>query len=423
MSDDILGVSIGNTNCAAAIYKDEQFTVLLNENESKTTPTVVSFTDEEFLVGEAALDTQSAQEKAAKNTITKLKTFLGANYNDPKVQQAMIESKCTISQSDNHQCLFEIEFKKEKQKFASETVLSFILKYFKDIAASGKQISHIAISTPAQTDDDLIMCLYKAAKQADLKFVGNIPEPVACCYAYELFRPGGGSKMEMIFDFGGSSCSITILNVCGTQSKLIAHVENLELGGKNIDELLRDHILKNECQPFNKASIKEDAKERLLKECEQVKTSLSLGGQGVIKIPKFDGKENLKVKINHQDFSKLIKPIVQQCLDMVKKILADSNIKESSIDHVILSGGSSNLNDIQEMLISHFNRKDILLNSIDPSEVVAYGTTYGGAVMLNPNLLDMLSITSFDNSISIDYEICNPRSDDDDDDFTDSDQE
>ena len=410
MSDICIGISIGNTNCAAALYKDDQITVLVNENESKTTPTIVSFTDEEYLIGESAMDTQNAQEKAAKNTIIKLKTFLGTHYNDPNVQKLMAQSKCTISQSNENTCLFEIEYKKEKQKFAPEVILSFILKYFKDIAStfSNSVVTQCMIPTPFSSHDQMNACVLKGAKQSDLKCFDAITEPVACCYAYELFKPGLGSTKHLVFDFGGTSCSLTLLNICDIRYNTVANLEDVELGGRIIDELLRDHILSKESKKFKKG-ISEESKENLLKACEQAKKQISLGGQAVIKIERFDGESTLKVHIKSQDFSELIKPVIKKCSDMVEKILKKAGYSPNDVDHVILSGGSSNLKDVQDMLLNIFKKKDVILKSIDPSEVVAYGAAYGGAIIINPNLLDRLSITTHDNSYYINYSIVNPH--------------
>ena len=411
-SDYYLGFSFGNTNCCVDYFCDDQMVPVVDENESKTTPTILTFTDEEYLIGQPAIDVQSQQEKAAKNTVTNLKKFFGSYYSDSHVQEAMKLSKCTVKQSANAMVTFEVEYKNKRQRYSPEDIFALILRQLqKNVeAAININVKNCIVPVPMSASVEFQDTMRNAVKAANLNLVDIVQEPVACCYAYELFRPGDDKKTVFIFDFGGSSCEVTLLNITSTKYMLIA-TKKEAIGGDNIDQLIMANILQKNPQ-FKESSMTEDQKSTLLNECIKAKLQLSMGNMAILRVDRLDGKNNLRGNITGSEFSSIIDPIINQCKNLITSLFSSSKTNPSQVNYVILAGGSSHLPQISALMSKTFPTSTILDN-IDPSEVVAAGAAYKAAIVFHPELLEKLSDTPFGETTSIQYTILNPHSDSD----------
>ncbi|MCJ1413482.1 Heat shock protein ssb1 [Ptychographa xylographoides] len=384
MADEVyegaIGIDLGTTYSCVANYEGNNVEIIANEQGSFTTPSFVSFTDEERLIGEAAKN-QAAMNPT--NTIFDIKRLIGRRFDDPTVKKD-IESWPfkVVDQGGNP--MVQVEYLKETKTFSPQEVSSMVLMKMKEVAETklGKKVKKAVITVPAYFNDNQRQATKDAGAIADLQVLRIINEPTAAAIAYGL--GSGKSDKErnvLIYDLGGGTFDVSLLHIQGGVFTVKATAGDTHLGGQDFDTNLLDHF-KKEFQRKNKKDISGDprALRRLRTACERAKRTLSNGTQTTIEIDSlFDG-EDFNASITRARFEDLNAKAFNGTIDPVQQVLKDANIDKSKVDEIVLVGGSTRIPRIQKLLSDFFDGKK-LEKSINPDEAVAYGAAVQAGIL------------------------------------------
>ncbi|MCJ1290030.1 Heat shock protein ssb1 [Xylographa carneopallida] len=384
MADEVyegaIGIDLGTTYSCVANYEGTNVEIIANEQGSFTTPSFVSFTDEERLIGEAAKN-QAAMNPT--NTIFDIKRLIGRRFDDPTVKKD-IESWPFKVVDQGGSPMVQVEYLKETKTFSPQEISSMVLMKMKEVAETklGKKVKKAVITVPAYFNDNQRQATKDAGAIADLQVLRIINEPTAAAIAYGL--GSGKSEKErnvLIYDLGGGTFDVSLLHIQGGVFTVKATAGDTHLGGQDFDTNLLDHF-KKEFQRKHKKDISGDprALRRLRTACERAKRTLSNGTQTTIEIDSlFDG-EDFNAQITRARFEDLNAKAFNGTIDPVQQVLKDSNIDKSKVDEIVLVGGSTRIPRIQKLLSDFFDGKK-LEKSINPDEAVAYGAAVQAGIL------------------------------------------
>ncbi|MCJ1352452.1 MAG: Heat shock protein ssb1 [Icmadophila ericetorum] len=384
MADEVyegaIGIDLGTTYSCVANYEGTNVEIIANEQGSFTTPSFVSFTDEERLIGEAAKN-QAAMNP--RNTIFDIKRLIGRRFDDPTVKKD-IESWPfkVVDQGGNP--MVQVEYLKETKTFSPQEISSMVLMKMKEVAETklGKKVKKAVITVPAYFNDNQRQATKDAGAIADLQVLRIINEPTAAAIAYGL--GSGKSEKErnvLIYDLGGGTFDVSLLHIQGGVFTVKATAGDTHLGGQDFDTNLLDHF-KKEFQRKTKKDMSGDprALRRLRTACERAKRTLSNGTQTTVEIDSlFDG-EDFNAQITRARFEDLNAKAFNGTIDPVQQVLKDANLDKGKVDEIVLVGGSTRIPRIQKLLSDFFDGKK-LEKSINPDEAVAYGAAVQAGIL------------------------------------------
>ncbi|KAA6415289.1 MAG: heat shock SSB1 [Lasallia pustulata] len=384
MADEVyegaIGIDLGTTYSCVANYEGTNVEIIANEQGSFTTPSFVSFTDEERLIGEAAKN-QAAMNP--RNTVFDIKRLIGRRFDDPTVKKD-IESWPfkVVDQGGNP--MVEVEYLKETKTFSPQEISSMVLMKMKEVAETklGKKVKKAVITVPAYFNDNQRQATKDAGAIADLQVLRIINEPTAAAIAYGL--GSGKSEKErnvLIYDLGGGTFDVSLLHIQGGVFTVKATAGDTHLGGQDFDTNLLEHF-KKEFQRKTKKDMSGDprALRRLRTACERAKRTLSNGTQTTVEIDSlFDG-EDFNAQITRARFEDLNAKAFNGTIDPVQQVMKDANLDKSKVDEIVLVGGSTRIPRIQKLLSDYFDGKK-LEKSINPDEAVAYGAAVQAGIL------------------------------------------
>ncbi|OAP63244.1 hsp75-like protein [Fonsecaea erecta] len=384
MADEVyegaIGIDLGTTYSCVAVYEGTNVEIIANEQGSFTTPSFVSFTDEERLIGEAAKN-QAAMNP--ENTVFDVKRLIGRRFDDPTVKKD-IESWPfkVVDQGGNP--MVQVQYLGETKTFSPQEISSMVLVKMKEVAEVklGKKVSKAVITVPAYFNDNQRQATKDAGAISGLNVLRIINEPTAAAIAYGL--GSGKSDKErnvLIYDLGGGTFDVSLLNIQGGVFTVKATAGDTHLGGQDFDTNLLEHF-KKEFTRKTKKDLSGDARalRRLRTACERAKRTLSNGTQATIEIDSlFDG-EDFNATITRARFEDLNAKIFNGTLEPVQQVLKDAGIEKSKVDEIVLVGGSTRIPRIQKLLSDFFDGKK-LEKSINPDEAVAYGAAVQAGIL------------------------------------------
>ncbi|KAL9121013.1 MAG: hypothetical protein Q9187_002427 [Circinaria calcarea] len=384
MADEVyegaIGIDLGTTYSCVANYEGTNVEIIANEQGSFTTPSFVSFTDEERLIGEAAKN-QAAMNP--RNTIFDIKRLIGRRFDDPTVKKD-IESWPFKVVDQGGSPMVQVEYLKETKTFSPQEISSMVLMKMKEVAETklGKKVKKAVITVPAYFNDNQRQATKDAGAIADLQVLRIINEPTAAAIAYGL--GSGKSEKErnvLIYDLGGGTFDVSLLHIQGGVFTVKATAGDTHLGGQDFDTNLLEHF-KKEFQRKTKKDMSGDprALRRLRTACERAKRTLSNGTQTTVEIDSlFDG-EDFNAQITRARFEDLNAKAFNGTIDPVQQVLKDANLDKSKVDEIVLVGGSTRIPRIQKLLSDYFDGKK-LEKSINPDEAVAYGAAVQAGIL------------------------------------------
>ncbi|GAQ43580.1 Hsp70 chaperone [Aspergillus niger] len=384
MADEVyegaIGIDLGTTYSCVANYEGTNVEIIANEQGSYTTPSFVSFTDKERLIGEAAKN-QAAMNPT--NTIFDIKRLIGRRFEDPIVKKD-VESWPfkVVDQGGNP--VVEVEYLGETKTFSPQEISSMVLMKMKEVAETklGKKVEKAVITVPAYFNDNQRQATKDAGAIAGLNVLRIINEPTAAAIAYGL--GSGKSDKErnvLIYDLGGGTFDVSLLNIQGGVFTVKATAGDTHLGGQDFDTNLLDHF-KKEFQRKTGKDLSGDARalRRLRTACERAKRTLSNATQTTVEIDSlFDG-EDFNSSITRARFEDLNAKSFSGTLEPVQQVLKDSGLEKSKVDEIVLVGGSTRIPRIQKLLSDFFDGKK-LEKSINPDEAVAYGAAVQAGIL------------------------------------------
>ncbi|PSN69559.1 heat shock protein-like protein [Corynespora cassiicola Philippines] len=384
MSDEVyegaIGIDLGTTYSCVANYEGTNVEIIANEQGSFTTPSFVSFTSEERLIGEAAKN-QAAMNP--ENTVFDVKRLIGRRFDDETVKKDVQSWPFKVTDQGGNP-MVEVEYLGETKTFSPQEISAMVLVKMKEVAETklGKKVEKAVITVPAYFNDNQRQATKDAGAIAGLNVLRIINEPTAAAIAYGL--GSGKSEKErnvLIYDLGGGTFDVSLLHIQGGVFTVKATAGDTHLGGQDFDTNLLDHF-KKEFQKKTKKDISGDARalRRLRTACERAKRTLSNATQTTVEIDSlFDG-EDFNSSITRARFEDLNAKAFNGTIQPVEQVLKDANIPKDKVDEIVLVGGSTRIPKIQKLLSDFFGGKK-LEKSINPDEAVAYGAAVQAGIL------------------------------------------
>jgi heat shock protein 1/8 len=382
-----IGIDLGTTFSCVGTWKNNTVEIIPNDMGERTTPSYVSFSDTERLVGTAAKNQAS---RNAENTIFDAKRLIGRKYQDDTVQSDMKLWPFKIVCSSQDRPAIEVTYKGEKKRFSAEEISSMVLSYMKQISEAylGCQVKDAVITVPAYFNNNQREATKDAGKIAQLNVLRIINEPTAAAIAYGLDKKKSGHTKEqhvLIFDLGGGTFDVSLLNIDDGVFEVKATSGDTHLGGEDFDNLLVEHFA-SEFERKNKINIRKNSRamRRLRSQCERAKCILSSASRANIEVDSLAEGIDFATSITRARFEDLCMYYFKKCIDPVSKVLSDSCLSKNEIDEVVLVGGSTRIPYIQSMIKEYFNGKEPC-KSINPDEAVAFGAAVQAAILVGDN--------------------------------------
>jgi len=376
-----IGIDLGTTYSCVGVFQHGKVEIIANDQGNRTTPSYVAFTDTERLIGDAAKN-QVAMNPT--NTIFDAKRLIGRKYQDSTVQSDMKHWPFNVSNAGGKPRL-QVEYKAEEKNFTPEEISAMVLTKMKETAESylGQEVRDAVVTVPAYFNDSQRQATKDAGVIAGLNIIRIINEPTAAAIAYGLDKKRSGDKESnvLIFDLGGGTFDVSILNIEGGIFEVKSTAGDTHLGGEDFDNRLVDHFV-TEFKRKHKKDISGNkrALRRLRTGCERAKRTLSASAQANIEIDSLFEGIDFYTSITRARFEELCSDLFKGTLNPVEKALRDAKLDKASIDDIVLVGGSTRIPKIQKLLQDFFNGKE-LNKSINPDEAVAYGAAVQAAIL------------------------------------------
>jgi len=373
----IIGIDLGTTNSVVAVMEGDKPTVVSNAEGMRTTPSVVAFTPDERLVGQAA---KRQAVTNPKNTIFSIKRFMGRRHNEVSEEEKLVPYQIVGGPDE----LVKVHVDVEGKDYTPPEISAMILQKMKETAEDylGEKVTEAVITVPAYFNDSQRQATKDAGQIAGLEVKRIINEPTAASLAYGLDK----KKEERIavFDLGGGTFDISILEVGEGVFEVKATNGDTHLGGDNFDQELIDHVAE-EFQKQQGIDVRNDqmALQRLKEACEKAKCELSTSLQTDINLPFItadqSGPKHLQMRITRAKFEELTRDLLERCVAPCKQALADAKLQASDIDEVVLVGGMTRMPAVQELVKKIFGKEPH--KGVNPDEVVAIGAAIQGGVL------------------------------------------
>ena len=390
-----IGIDLGTTYSCVGVFRGK-IEIIPNELGTRTTPSVVAFTPQERLVGDAAKNNIT---KNVENTIYDAKRLIGRRFDDPIVQRDKKLWPFKLEKEPNSdRPQYVIQYKGETKRYFPEQISAMILEKLKKNAEDflGSSVEKAIITVPAYFNDSQRQATKDAGKIAGLKVQRVMNEPTAAAIAYGLETNCKGPKNILVFDFGGGTLDISILKIENSKYKVLAVSGDTHLGGEDIDNILTNYLIKEfEEKTGVNVSNNKKALRRLKVAAEKAKRELSFSIEAQIDIDSLAEGEDLNLSISRIDFENLCEEIFNKLEKPLNDAIEDSKLTRYDIEDLVLIGGSSRIPKVAEILIDYFH-KDILSRSISPDEAIAYGAAVTASLMndINDNEDDEIFVSN-----------------------------
>jgi len=387
----IIGIDLGTTySCVGAFDPATQKVVIFNNSiGERTTPSWVAFTEQGRVVGQAA---KSQQAVNSTNTVYDVKRIIGRSMEDPVVREEAKRFPYSLEDGGDGRPVIEVTLRGNKVRMSPEEISSVVLLEMKRAAenALGKTCTKAVITVPAHFNDQQRQATKDAGKIAGLDVMRIINEPTAAALAYGLHAGHAASVDKsnvLIFDLGGGTFDVSVLSMEGGVFTVKATGGDTHLGGEDVDNILVDYCLKQIAEKFNlnaSKAIKANHRnlQRLRKACEAGKRNLSSVLETEIEVPALVDGADFNLTLTRAQMDKLCLPLYTRCIDTVKSVIKDANTTLDKVSEVVLVGGSTRIQTLQDMLTALFSGRIELCKTINPDEAVAYGAAVQGAILL-----------------------------------------
>ena len=388
-TDIIAGIDLGTTNSCIAIWRNQNLEIIPDEFGNRTIPSIVSFTNFTNYYG---IEAKNQLHLNPENTFYEVKRLIGRKIDDPVVQTEIPLLSYKIINDDSNNIRLKANLSQRREIFSPEEISSFILIKLKTMAEAylKSKIEKVVISVPAYFNDSQREATKDAATIAGLQCVRIINEPTASALAYGLEKISinrGKDINVMVYDLGGGTLDVSILNIADGMFQVLASTGNTHLGGADFDNRLVTFCINEFCKRNKLANIdtlNPISTQKLRKSCENAKKILSVTSQAIIAVKDFFDEKNLYVTITRNQFEEISQDLFILCLKPAEDALRSSELGKDDIDEIILVGGGTRMPLVRQNLSRFFPGKKIN-NTINPDEVVAAGAAIQGFILANGN--------------------------------------
>ena len=374
----IIGIDLGTTNSCVAVMEGNQPTVIINDEGSRTTPSVVAFTEN----GERKVGNPAKRQAITnpKNTIFSIKRFMGETYD--QVSREVARVPYTVVRGENNTPRVDIN----GHPYSPQEISAIILQKMKKTAEDylRQEVTEAVITVPAYFSDSQRQATKDAGKIAGLDVKRIINEPTAAALAYGLDKKNKNMKVA-VYDLGGGTFDISILELGDGVFEVKSTNGDTHLGGDDFDQAIIDWLAGEFAKDNAGIDLKKDpmALQRLKEAAEKAKIELSSAASAEINLPYItavDGMPKHLVKtLSRAKFEALCDDLFQRSIEPCRKALADAHLSASDIDEVLLVGGSTRIPKVQELVKNFFGKEPN--KSVNPDEVVAIGAAIQGGVL------------------------------------------
>lgn len=379
----IIGIDLGTTNSVVAVMEGGEPTVIPNRDGNRVTPSIVAFTEkDERLVGQTA---KRQGVTNPKNTVYSIKRFMGRRHTEVTDEEKIVPYEVTGGADEL------VKVKLRGKDYTPPELSALILQDLKETAENfiGSEVKQAVITVPAYFNDAQRQATKDAGRIAGLEVMRIINEPTAAALAYGLNRKG--SEKIAVYDFGGGTFDISILEVDEGIFKVLSTNGDTHLGGDDFDEVLINHIAEQFLKDQG-IDLRTDlmALQRLKEASEKAKCELSSRTSTDVNLPFItadaSGPKHLQMEITRSTFEQLAKALVERTRKPCEIAISDAGLSANDIDEVILVGGSTRIPAIQEVVKTTFAKEPN--RSVNPDEVVAMGAAIQGGILAGDEQLN-----------------------------------
>ncbi|MBI4955309.1 MAG: molecular chaperone DnaK [Myxococcales bacterium] len=372
----IIGIDLGTTNSVVAIMEGKEPKVIVNSEGTRTTPSVVAWDEKgDILVG------QIAKRQAVtnpENTVYSSKRFMGMRLRE--VQEECKRVPYKVIEGKSGDSAFEVRGKKVTPPEVAAKILQKLKKAAEDYL--GQEVKEAVITVPAYFNDSQRQATKDAGRIAGLDVKRIVNEPTAAALAYGLDKDK--DEIIAVYDFGGGTFDISILEVGDNVVQVISTNGDTHLGGDDIDRLIMDWLI-DEFKKDTGIDVSRDKMviQRLKDAAEQAKKELSEVQETTVNLPFLtadaSGPKHLQKQLSRAKYEQMIRPLVERSMEPVRKALADAKKKPAEIKEVVLVGGSTRIPLVQKTVAEFFGREPH--KGVNPDEVVAVGAAVQAGVL------------------------------------------
>ncbi|KAI0693276.1 heat shock cognate 70 [Cytidiella melzeri] len=374
-----IGIDLGTTYSCVGVWQNDRVEIIANDQGNRTTPSYVSFSDTERLIGDAAKN-QVAMNPS--NTVFDAKRLIGRKFDDPEVQSDMKHFTFKVINKATKPYI-EVEYRGETKQFSPEEISSMVLLKMKETAESylGQTVKDAVVTVPAYFNDSQRQATKDAGTISGMNVLRIINEPTAAAIAYGLDKQAVGERNVLIFDLGGGTFDVSLLTIEEGIFEVKATAGDTHLGGEDFDNRLVNHFVQEFKRKHKKdLSSNPRALRRLRTGCERAKRTLSSATQTSIEIDSLYEGIDFYTSITRARFEELCQDLFRSTLEPVEKVLRDSKIDKGNVHEIVLVGGSTRIPRIVKLVSDFFNGKEPN-KSINPDEAVAYGAAVQAAIL------------------------------------------
>jgi molecular chaperone DnaK len=379
----IIGIDLGTTNSCVAIMEGGKPKVIENSEGTRTTPSIVAYTEDgEILVGAPA---KRQAVTNPHNTLFAVKRLIGRRFDEPMVQKDIGLVPYKIVKADNGDAWVEVRGKKMAPPEVSAQVLRKMKKTAEDYL--GEEVTEAVITVPAYFNDSQRQATKDAGKIAGLEVKRIINEPTAAAISFGLDKKEGDRKIA-VYDLGGGTFDISIIEIAEVegehQFEVLSTNGDTFLGGEDFDQRVIDYLA-DEFKKEQGIDLRKDmlALQRLKEAAEKAKIELSSSQQTEVNLPYVtadaSGPKHLNVKITRAKFESLVEELIERTIEPCKIAIKDAGVKVGDIEDVILVGGMTRMPKVQDKVKEFFGKEP--RRDVNPDEAVAIGAAIQGGVL------------------------------------------